>query len=40
MIAKRSIHGFGNYNSRSPFNPKDKQGYYPIILHIEALNMV
>jgi hypothetical protein len=40
MIAKDSKHKFDDYNSRSPFNPYDKQGLYPIMLHIVALIMV
>ena len=26
--------GFGDYKSRSPYNPEDKQRYYPMILHM------
>jgi hypothetical protein len=40
MIAKDSKHRFGDYNSRSPFNPKDKQGLYPMMLLIVALIVV
>jgi hypothetical protein len=37
MIAKDSKHRFGDYNSRSPFNPEDKQGLYTIMLLIVEL---
>jgi hypothetical protein len=40
VIAKDSKHRFGDYNSRSLFNPWDKQGLYPIMLFIVALIMV
>jgi hypothetical protein len=40
MIAKDSKHRFDDYNSRSPLNPWEKQGLYPIMLLIVALIMV